>query len=348
MLLPWLIIIPIIGGVLCWQCERINNILPNIIAVIILLIELLLFIVVYQQCQNITHVCCDHTSWLLTYNISWIPTAGISFFLAIDNLSIIMLSLTILLGLISVLCISRDDSNTGLFHCNILIIIGSTVGIFLSVNMFLFLCFWEIVNIPIYFLTTNFGYNRSINNHSCLQAATKFFIYSQISSLCILSVIVILANIYHDSYGVWSFNYQDMISLNINRNYEYLLMLMLFLAFAIKVPIVPLHKWYIDIQTYAPANGVMDLNGFLLKVAIYGIIRFCIPFFPVSSKQFISIISIIGLFNIIYGAIMSFNQTDIKKIISYVSISHMGLLLIAIYNVYSTAYHGIIIFILSH
>ncbi|MCV2500153.1 MAG: NADH-quinone oxidoreductase subunit M [Candidatus Lightella neohaematopini] len=347
MLLIWLIIIPIIGGILCWQCERISNILPHIIAIITLFVEVLLFILIYQVCQNTIHS--NHTSWLLTYNIPWIPTIGINFVLAIDNLTIIMLLLTILLGLISILCISVSDySNIGLFYFNILIIISSTIGIFLSINMFLFLCFWEIVNIPIYFLTTNFGYNQSVNKTLCLKAATKFFIYSQISSLCILSVIVTLASIYHNSYGIWSFNYQDLVSLNLDKYTEYVLMLTLFIAFAIKIPIIPVHSWYVDIQTYAPANGAMDLNGFLLKIAIYGIIRFCIPFFPISSDKFILIVSIIGISNILYGAIMSFNQTDIKRVISYINISHMGLLLIAIYNIYNIAYFGIIVFILSH
>ncbi|MCV2525314.1 MAG: NADH-quinone oxidoreductase subunit M [Candidatus Lightella neohaematopini] len=347
MLLLWLIIIPIIGGILCWQCERINNILPHIIAIITLLVEVLLFILIYQKCQNTIYS--SHTSWLLTYNIPWIPTIGVNFILAIDNLTIVMLLLTILLGLISILCISINDyPNIGSFYFNILIIISSTIGMFLSINMFLFLCFWEIVNIPIYFLTINFGYNQLVNKTLCLKAATKFFIYSQISSLCILSVIVTLASIYHNYCGVWSFNYQDLVSLNLNKYTEYLLMLTLFIAFAIKIPVIPLHNWYVDIQTYAPANGAMDLNGFLLKTAIYGIIRFCIPFFPVSSNKFILIISIIGVFNILYGAIMSFNQTDIKRIISYINISHMGLLLIAIYNTYNTAYFGIVIFILSH
>ncbi|MCV2518457.1 MAG: NADH-quinone oxidoreductase subunit M [Candidatus Lightella neohaematopini] len=347
MLLIWLIIIPIIGGFFCWQCERINNILPHIIAIVTLLVEALLFFLVYQKCQNTIYS--NHTPWLLTYNIPWIPTIGINFVLAIDNLTIMMLLLTILLGLISILCISVNDyPNIGLFYFNILIIISSTIGIFLSINMFLFLCFWEIVNIPIYFLTTNFGYNQLINKTLCLKAATKFFIYSQISSLCILSVIVTLASIYHNNYGIWSFNYQDLVSLKLNQHTEYLLMLTLFIAFAIKIPIIPLHNWYVDIQTYAPANGAMDLNGFLLKTAIYGIIRFCIPFFPISSNKFILIVSIISIFNILYGAIMSFNQTDIKRVISYMNISHMGLLLIAIYNIYNIAYFGIIIFIISH
>ncbi|MCV2508476.1 MAG: NADH-quinone oxidoreductase subunit M, partial [Candidatus Lightella neohaematopini] len=347
MLLLWLIVIPIIGGVLCWQCERISNILSHIIAIITLLVEVLLFILIYQECQNT--ICANNTPWLLTYNIPWITTIGINFVLAIDNLTIVMLLLTILLGLISILCISVNDySNIGLFYFNILIIISSTIGMFLSINMFLFLCFWEIVNIPIYFLTINFGYNQPINKTLCLKAATKFFIYSQISSLCILSVIVVLANTYHTNYDIWSFNYQDLVSLNLNKYTEYLLMLILFVAFAIKIPIVPLHNWYVDMQTYAPANGAMDLNGFLLKIAIYGIIRFCIPFFPISSNKFILIISIIGISNILYGAIMAFSQTDIKRVISYMNISHMGLLLIAVYNIYDTAYFGIIIFILSH
>ncbi|MCV2525478.1 MAG: proton-conducting transporter membrane subunit, partial [Candidatus Lightella neohaematopini] len=250
--------------------------------------------------------------WLLTYNISWIPI-GINFSLAVDNLTIIMLLLTIFLGLISILCISNNHPNIGLFYFNILIIISCTIGIFLSINTFLFLCFWEIVNIPVYFLTTNFGYRQYTSNNICLKAATKFFVYSQISSLCMLSVIIILANIYHNIHGVWSFDYQDLISLNLNKYTEYLLMLTLFISFAIKIPIVPLHSWYIEIQTYAPTNGVMDINGFLLKTAIYGIIRFCIPFFPISSNQFMLIISMIGLSNIIYGAIMSFSQTDIKR-----------------------------------
>lgn len=352
MLLIVLIFIPFIFGLLCWQSERIGYWVPRWIALfgmfIIFFITLILWKYEYHDLLSIYPIKHVFPRWQLEYLCPWIPRFGISIHLALDGFSLLMVTLAGFLGCMAVLCswceIQRDH---GLFYLNLLWILGGVIGVFLSIDMFLFFFFWEIMLIPMYFLISLWGY-KEVNKSDRINTAIKFFAYTQCSGLFMLISIITLVSINHDIHGVWSFNYQDLLNILLPPHMEYLVMLGFFFAFAVKMPIVPFHVWLPDVHSQAPTAGSVDLAGILLKTAAYGFFRFVLPLFPCASKSFAPIAMCLGLLNIFYGACMAFAQTDVKRLIAYTSVSHMGFVLIAIYSGAQLSYQGAVIHMISH
>lgn len=349
MLLPLLILIPFIGGFFCWILEYYNHKIPKLIAFISIFTLFLLTIFIWIN--NIS--CLKNNNILINYfqykfYQPWIPSFGINFYLSLDGFSLIMIMLTNFLGCISILCSWTEIRKyNGLFYLNLMFILGSAIGVFLSFDMFLFFFFWEIMTIPIYFLICFWGYQTySIKNR--ISVANKFFIYTQISSIIILISIISLAFMHKKIHGFWSFNYNYLTNLSMPFYTEYLIMLGFFIAFAIKLPIVPIHNWLIDAHKNTSNSGSIDIAGLILKISAYGFLRFNIVMFPKTSYEFSYIPIILGVITIFYGSWLAFGQNNIKSLIAYTTISHMGFILIAIYSGNKLALQGIIIQIIAH
>lgn len=348
MLLPWLILIPFIGGLLCWQCERFSNYAPRCVALITIGLSLALSLLLWWQGGYTLSMAQGLPQWQVEYQIPWIPRFGISVYLALDGLSLLMIVLTGLLGVLSILCSWIEiQGYQGFFYLNLLWILGGVIGVFLAIDMFLFFFFWEMMLVPMYFLIALWGHKAS-NGNARIAAATKFFIYTQASGMIMLVSIVGLVLAHYNTASVWTFNYEDLLCTPMSENVEYLLMIGFFLAFAVKMPVVPLHGWLPDAHSQAPTAGSVDLAGILLKTAAYGMLRFSLPLFPHASHLFAPIAMCLGLLGIFYGAFMAFSQTDIKRLIAYTSISHMGFVLIAIYSGSQLAYQGAVMQMISH
>ncbi|MBG6245500.1 NADH-quinone oxidoreductase subunit M [Candidatus Symbiopectobacterium sp. 'North America'] len=348
MLLPWLILIPFIGGLLCWQLERFGTRVPRWIALISMGLTLVLSLLLWSQGGYSLTAQADVPLWQSEYNVSWIPRFGIGIYLALDGLSLLMVVLTGLLGVLAILCSWNEIQRyQGFFHLNLLWILGGVIGVFLAIDMFLFFFFWEMMLVPMYFLIALWGHKGS-DGKTRITAATKFFIYTQASCLIMLIAILALVFVHHDATGVWTFNYTDLLHTPMSRGVEYMLMLGFFIAFAVKMPVVPLHGWLPDAHSQAPTAGSVDLAGILLKTAAYGLLRFSLPLFPNASHEFAPIAMWLGVIGIFYGAWMAFIQTDIKRLIAYTSVSHMGFLMIAIYSGSHLAYQGAVIQMIAH
>lgn len=350
MLLPWLILIPFIGGLLCGLCDRIRTGLSRWIA--LMSIGLILALSLFVEMWHLEHTTIAKTTiwpqWQAEYLLAWIPRFGISIHLAIDGLSLLMIVLTIILGTLAILCSwSEIKHHHGFFHLNLLWIISSVMGVLLSIDLFLFFCFWEMVLVPMYFLIALWGHQAS-NGKTRIQAATKFFIYTQASGMVMLLAIIGLVLVYYNATGVWTFNYEQLLSLHLSKAMEYLLMLGFFLAFAVKLPIVPLHGWLPDAHSQAPTAGSVLLAGILMKTAAYSMLRFCLELFPHASHQFAFIAMLLGVINIFYGAWIACSQHDLKRLIAYTSISHMGFVLLAIYSGSKLAYQGAVVQMIAH
>ncbi|QJC35831.1 NADH-quinone oxidoreductase subunit M [Enterobacteriaceae endosymbiont of Donacia sparganii] len=350
MLLPWLILVPFISGIICWQSEKINFKLPRWISLIsiscIFFISILEYILyIYHLNDKISFI---YPLWISEFILNWIPRFGIHFHLAIDGLSLIMINLTGLLGIMAVLCSWNEVKKWhGFFHLNLLWILSGVIGVFLSVDMFLFFLFWEIMLIPMYFLISLWGH-KGIKGHSRIKAATKFFIYTQSSGLLMLCGILSLVFLNQTLTGILTFEYSYLLKNHLSLQTEFLLMLSFFIAFAVKMPIIPFHGWLPEAHSQAPTAGSVDLAGILLKTAAYGLLRFTLPLFPISSLKFSFIAILLGMSGIFYGSWMACTQSDIKKIIAYTSISHMGFILMGIYSHNKIAYQGVIIQMISH
>ena len=348
MLLAWLILIPMIGGLLCWQTDGYGN-TPRWIALIsMLLVTALSIELALSGDFDLNPGIFDAPQWMMQFQMDWIPTLGISIHLAVDGLSLVLVILTAFLGVLSVLCSWTEiRRNTGFFHLNLLWIIGGVIGVFLALDLFLFFLFWEMMLVPMYFLIALWGH-RAATRRTRISAATKFFIYTQASGLLMMLSILGLAFVHFKATGVLSFDYEDLLGTRFDPTVEFLLMLGFFAAFAVKLPIVPVHGWLPDAHSQAPTAGSVDLAGLLLKTAAYGMLRFALPLFPDASAQFAPIAIWLGIGGIFYGAILAFAQTDIKRLVAYTSIAHMGYVLVGIYAGGEMAVKGAIVQMLAH
>lgn len=349
MILPWLILIPFIGGLLCWQGERFGTTLPRWIALLTmsLLFGLGLWLWATGDFTLAPAPGADPV-WAHEFKVNWIERFGITIHLAMDGLSVLMVTLTGLLGVLSVLCSWNEIQNrVGFFHLNLMWILGGVVGVFLAVDLFLFFFFWEMMLVPMYFLIALWGHSGS-KGKTRIYAATKFFIFTQASGLVMLVAILGLVLVHYNATGVLTFNYADLLKTPLTPTAEYLLMLGFFIAFAVKFPVVPFHSWLPDAHAQAPTAGSVDLAGILLKTAAYGLMRFALPLFPNASAEFAPIAHWLGVFAIVYGALLSFAQTDIKRLVAFSSVSHMGFVLIAIYSGSQIALQGAVVQMMAH
>jgi NADH-quinone oxidoreductase subunit M len=338
---------PFIGGLLCWQTERQGSQLPRWIALCSMLTALLLSIGLWMQ-GDFSLSAHGVPAWSAEYRVPWIPRFGISIHLAIDGLSLLMVMLTGFLGVMAILCSwSEIGQRIGFFHLNLLWILGGVIGVFMAMDLFLFFFFWEMMLVPMYFLIALWGHAAS-DGRSRINAATKFFIYTQVSGLIMLVAILGLVFVHYQATNILTFGYEELLNTPMSSEVEYLLMLGFFIAFAVKMPVVPLHGWLPDAHSQAPTAGSVDLAGILLKTAAYGLLRFSLPLFPHASAAFAPIAMWLGIIGIVYGAVLAFSQTDIKRLIAYTSISHMGFVLIAIYAGTELALQGAVVQMIAH
>jgi NADH-quinone oxidoreductase subunit M len=274
---------------------------------------------------------------------NWIPGFGVHFHLAIDGLSLLLVLLTLFLGIISVLTSwSEIREKVGFFHLNLMWVLAGIVGVFLAVDLFLFYFAWELMLIPMYFLIVIWGHERRV------YAATKFFLFTQCSGLLMLIAILALYFIHHQATGIYTFEYADLLHTPLSAGAELCIMLGFFVAFAVKLPVVPLHTWLPDAHTNAPTAGSVILAGLLLKTGGYGLLRFVVPLFPRAAHAFTPVAMALGVVGIIYGAVMAFSQTDLKRLVAYTSVSHLGFVLLGIFSWNALALQGAIMTMICH
>lgn len=354
MILSWLLFIPFIGGLLCWQMEnrRTSHAAMRWVALISMLLILLpsLWLLLVGDFSLTNGSVDDSSSWIREVQADWISRFGISFHLAADGLSVIMMALTGFLGVLSVLCSWKEITDrVGFFHFNLLWIVGGVVGIFLSVDLFLFFFFWEMMLVPMYFLIALWGHEGA-DGTSRIRTAIKFFIYTQSTGLLMLVAILGLVFVHYNATGVMTFNSIELKSTHsyVSQATAFILMMGFFIALAVKLPMVPFHGWLPDAHAQAPTAGSVDLAGILLKVAAYGMLRFALPLFPEASQSLAPYAMILGLIGVYYGAFMAFAQTDMKRLIACSSISHMGFVLIGIYSGSDIALQGVVMMMVAH
>ena len=353
LILPALILVPFIAGFICWLVDKFDQHLPRYIALIGMVVTLILTIILWGQGGYQYEMGQATPTWAAQFDVTWIKSLGIHIHLAVDGLSLLMVGLTALLGVLAVGCSWGEiQKHVGFFHLNLLWSLGGVIGVFIAIDMFLFFFFWEMMLVPIYFLIALWGHSGS-GGKSRVYAATKFFIYTQVAGLIMLVGILALVIVGIQMTGAISFDYIHLkaVANALEMQYPTLafgLMLCFFIGFAVKLPVFPLHGWLPDAHAQAPTAGSVDLAGILIKTAAYGLLRFVIPFFPAASAQFADTAIILGLIGIFYGAWCAFQQTDMKRLLAYTSISHMGFVLLALYAGNILTFQGLMIMMLAH
>lgn len=337
MILPDLILILITGGIASWLAARRSAEVARWIALASVLVDLIVVFGIWVTYLG------RPERWFLQCNFNWIPQFGIHIHLAIDGLSLTLLLLTYFLGIMAVLASWREiRERVGFFHFNLLWVLAGITGVFLAADLFVFYLFWELMLVPMYFLIGIWGHERRI------YAATKFFLFTQLSGLLMLIAIIALAILHHQSTGVFTFDYEQLLATALSPRVARLLMIGFLAAFMVKLPAFPFHTWLPDAHTEAPTAGSVILAGLLLKTGAYGLIRFVLPLFPGPSRELAPILMTIGVVGILYGAVLAVGQTDLKRLVAYTSVSHMGFVLLGVFAGNEIALEGAVVQMVSH
>jgi NADH-quinone oxidoreductase subunit M len=271
------------------------------------------------------------------------PETYINYHLGVDGISLFLVILTTFLTVVSILCSWNSiQKRVKEFFIALLLLEVGVVGVFLSLDLFLFFLFWEIMLIPMYLLIGIWGHDRRI------YAAIKFILYTMAGSILMLVGILWLYN------ATGTFDLQSIQqalrdgALVLPRGTETLLFLAFFVAFAIKVPLFPFHTWLPDAHVEAPTAGSVMLAGVLLKMGTYGMIRFCLPLFPDASQRFAPAIAVLAIIGIIYGALVALVQPNLKKLVAYSSVSHLGFVVLGIFAFHPISMQGAVFQMLAH
>lgn len=273
---------------------------------------------------------------------NWIEAIGASYKIGIDGISLFLVVLTGFLMPIGVLASWRIEHNTKLFMVMLLSLQTAVLGVFLSLDLLLFVLFWDAVLVPMYFLIGYWGSERRV------YAAVKFFLYTLFGGVLMLAGIVALAVLAQGQTGGLTFDLDKLAQSSFAIGTQRWLFLAFFAAFAIKVPLVPLHTWLPDAHTEAPTAGSIVLAALLLKMGTYGFLRFAIPLFPQAAHEMTPAIVTLSLVGIIYGAIVAAMQTDLKRLVAYSSVSHLGFVMLGIFVLTTQSLQGGTIQMINH
>lgn len=281
----------------------------------------------------------------------WLSQYGISMYLGVDGLSLLMIVLTTFIMPLAILSSFRihvfhERGREKLYFLFMLLLEFAMLGVFVAQDLFVFYIFWEVSLVPMYFLIGIWGAERRV------YAAVKFFLYTMAGS-----ILMLLAILYVGS-AAGTFSVPDIIAMvqagtlvfpsDGLLSVQGLLFLGFLVAFAIKVPIWPLHSWLPDAHVQAPTAGSVILAGVMLKLGCYGIVRFCLPMFPQAAVQWAPIIAVLAIIGIIYGAWVSYAQTDVKKLVAYSSVSHLGFVVLGIFAMTAAGIQGGILQMVNH
>jgi NADH-quinone oxidoreductase subunit M len=279
----------------------------------------------------------------LETNVPWIAIPPIRYHVGLDGVSLWLVILSTLLTPICVI-ISRYHihKNKKAFHAFLLLLEFGMIGVFCSLDLFLFYTFWEISLVPMYFMIGVWGHDRRI------YAAVKFFLYTMAGSMLMLVGVIYLYN------KAGTFDYTAILGalqsgrLTFTGEEELLLFLAFFIAFAIKVPLFPLHTWLPDAHVEAPAAGSVMLASVMLKMGTYGLLRYCLPLFPTAARACSGWIVVLAIIGIIYAALVAMVQPNLKKLVAYTSVSHLGFVVLGLFSFTQQGFDGAVYQMLNH
>jgi len=320
----------------------------KVVATVCAVLNFLLSLVVLRNFEAGTH------KLQMVEYAEWIPSIGVSYFFGVDGMSILLILLTTLLSVIVVVCsYSQIEENEKAYYACLLFLETGMLGVFMALDFFLFYIFWEIMLVPMYFLIGIWGHGRR------LYSAIKFFLYTLFGSVfMLLGILALYFFNGNPDYGTGklTFNVIELINnlkvptqpIFAGLSAQDLIFLAFFLGFAIKVPMFPFHTWLPDAHTDAPTAGSVILAGVLLKMGTYGFVRFSLPILPVASETMIGFVGLLAVIGILYGALVAMAQHDMKRLIAYSSVSHMGFLMLGIFALNAEGVSGGILQMINH
>jgi len=338
-LITLLLLIPLVGGLLILVLPKTKE---NIVRYSGLAISTVTFILSLLLYFNFDLTIGD---FQFIHQFKWIEKLNVSYFVGIDGMSLLLVLLTTFLTPLTLLSSwSSIKKNVKEFTFFMIMLEVGMLGVFVSLDLFLFYIFWEAMLIPMYFIIGIWGGEQRI------YASVKFFIYTMFGSLLMLVAIIWLAVYASTPLGYFTTNLLELYKVgpDVPSTIQNWMFLAFAFSFAIKVPLFPLHTWLPDAHVQAPTAGSVILAGVLLKMGTYGLVRFCLPLFPQSAITFAPYISILAIIGIIYGALVAMVQKDVKKLVAYSSVAHLGFVVLGIFAVTMESVQGAIIQMINH
>src|SRR5215471_12162572 len=275
----------------------------------------------------------------------WIPSLGAQYLVGIDGISLLLIMLTTVMGFLSILYSwSSIQDRVKEYYAMFLLLQTGMLGVFMSLDFFLFYVFWELVLVPMYFIIGVWGGPRK------LYAAIKFFLYTLAGSVLMLLGILTLYFAHYTQYHFYSFEISDLMRVNLPLATQQLVFWSFFVGFAIKVPMFPFHTWLPDAHVEAPTAGSVILAAVLLKMGTYGFLRFSLPLLPQASvdQKIVQVLAVLSIIGIIYGALVSLMQADWKKLVAYSSVSHLGFCTLGIFSLNPNGIAGSVLQQINH
>jgi NADH-quinone oxidoreductase subunit M len=337
-----LILLPIVGGVLVLLLGQGRDRLARQVALGTSLVTFAVSLVVWWRFDS------GSADYQFQETHTWLPDFGISYHLGIDGISLLLVVLTTFLTPIALLCSWESvEKRVREFSFFMLALEGAMIGVFVSLDLFLFYLFWDAMLIPMYFLIGVWGYERRI------YASIKFILYTMAGSVLMLVAIIWLAYQYPAYNAVVvnsgpSFDLLALQQIKLPDAMQTWLFLAFAVAFAIKVPLFPFHTWLPDAHVEAPTAGSVILAGVLLKMCTYGLLRFAFPLFPVAAREFAPYIAGLAVIGIVYGALVAMVQPDMKKLVAYSSVSHLGFVVLGLCSMTVAGTQGAVYQMLAH
>lgn len=334
-----------LGGLLSWLISKWNTEAGRWVAFLSVLVDFILAVTLWVKRGGQLNLLQDiqGNHWIAEYTAQWIPQLGVSFHLAADGLSLVMVVLTLFLGGLAILFSWKEiEKRVGFFHFNVLFLLAGIVGVFLAMDLLLFYFFWEVMLIPMFFILGIWGYEKR------KYSAIKFFIFTQISGLLMLLAILGLYFIHGNNTGIYTFDYMALLDTAMGSKWAFWLMCGFLIAFLVKLPAFPFHSWLPNAYTQSPTAGSVIVAGLMSKTAAYGILRFVLPLFPEASVQIAPYMMLLGVVGILYGAKLAYAQTDLKRLIAFSSLSHMGFIILGIFSFTTLAYQGVVLEMITH
>ncbi len=282
-------------------------------------------------------------AFLYNEQFTWIASLGINYSLGVDGISLLLVTLTTLLTLVCIAASFRIEQKVKNYMAFMLLLECGIIGVFLSTNLFLFYIFWEVMLIPAYFLVGGWGGDRRI------YAAFKFVLYTSVGSLLMLAGIIALSYYHHQAAGgSYTLDLATLLNSRLDNTVQMWLLLAFAAAFVVKVPLVPFHSWLPDAYSEAPAPVTAMLAGAMSKTGAYGFLRFCLPLFPQAIHTLAPLFNSLAVISILYCAVLALVQTDLKRLLGYSSISHLGVVMLGIFAFNTQGIEGSVLQMINH